>query len=322
MSSPTVTQETRVYALLLQCVYARNRGDWKKLLYYQNFSWRVLHLVMLQTLNEKRLWIKLRLPRNPLISEEITYLWELFKIRTGSPLLFPFKMKPLCLYPGLFSFLLRNFRAMFPTYRLSRQIRSAFLLLVVVFTSDVSHSFIHSFIHQWPYSPLLVPGFSFSFVIFFTQTVGLLGRMISPSQGPYLHTGQHKHRINAYTDIHALNGIRTHEPSVRDTEDSSCLSTRGHRDRSICIQRQCNYILNYEINRVIEFPLWNKEKYEIVNGNVGLSEIFRMPRFIGRFKCCNEVHCSSVYEVHKMTALYLSVRKLLLSKHCRKFTEI
>jgi hypothetical protein len=44
---------------------------------------------------------------------------------------------------------------------------------------------------------------------FFTQTVGLFGRGISPSQGRYLQTGQHKHRINAHTDIHALSGIRT-----------------------------------------------------------------------------------------------------------------
>jgi hypothetical protein len=33
----------------------------------------------------------------------------------------------------------------------------------------------------------------------FSQTVGLLGRVISSSQGLYLNTGQHKHRINAYT---------------------------------------------------------------------------------------------------------------------------
>jgi hypothetical protein len=59
----------------------------------------------------------------------------------------------------------------------------------------------HSFIHQWLYSPLLGPGLFISFVIFFTQTVGLLGRGISPSQGRYLHTGQHKHRLNAYTDM-------------------------------------------------------------------------------------------------------------------------
>jgi hypothetical protein len=57
--------------------------------------------------------------------------------------------------------------------------------------SNIFH-FIHSFIHQWLYSPLLGPGLFFSFVIFFTQTVGLLGRVISTSQGRYLHTGQHK----------------------------------------------------------------------------------------------------------------------------------
>jgi hypothetical protein len=31
----------------------------------------------------------------------------------------------------------------------------------------------------------------------YTQLVGLLGREISPSQGLYLHTEQHKHKINA-----------------------------------------------------------------------------------------------------------------------------
>jgi hypothetical protein len=36
-------------------------------------------------------------------------------------------------------------------------------------------------------------------VIIFSQTVGLLGRVISPSQGRYLNTGEHKQRINAYT---------------------------------------------------------------------------------------------------------------------------
>jgi hypothetical protein len=71
------------------------------------------------------------------------------------------------------------------------------------------------FIHQWLYRPLLGPGPFFNFVILFTQSVGHLGWVISPSQGRYLHTGQHKHRINAQGDIHALSGIRTHDPSVR-----------------------------------------------------------------------------------------------------------
>jgi hypothetical protein len=33
----------------------------------------------------------------------------------------------------------------------------------------------------------------------FSQTVGLLGRLTSPSQGRYINTGQHKHRINTCT---------------------------------------------------------------------------------------------------------------------------
>jgi hypothetical protein len=92
--------------------------------------------------------------------------------------------------------------------------------------------YIHSF-NQWLYSSLLGPGFFFSFVIIFTQTVGLLGRVICPSQGRYLHTGQHKHRINVQRDVHPLSGIRTHDPSVWAIEDSSYLRPRGHCDLSL-----------------------------------------------------------------------------------------
>jgi hypothetical protein len=52
----------------------------------------------------------------------------------------------------------------------------------------------------WLYSPLLGLGRFFSFLIY-TQSVGLLGRGISQSQGCYLHAEQHKHTINAYRDI-------------------------------------------------------------------------------------------------------------------------
>jgi hypothetical protein len=56
------------------------------------------------------------------------------------------------------------------------------------------------------------------------QSVGLLGREICPSQGRYLHTGQHKQNKRIHTpNIHALSGIRTHDSSVRAGEDSSCL---------------------------------------------------------------------------------------------------
>jgi hypothetical protein len=63
------------------------------------------------------------------------------------------------------------------------------------------------------------------------QSVGLLGRGISPSQGRYLH----EHRINTHRDIHALSGIRTFDPSVRSGEDSSCLRPRGHWDWPVVI---------------------------------------------------------------------------------------
>jgi hypothetical protein len=63
----------------------------------------------------------------------------------------------------------------------------------------------------------------------FSQTVGLLGRVISPSQGRYLHMGQHKENKRIHTPIiHALSGIRTHDPSVRASEDSSYLRPRDY----------------------------------------------------------------------------------------------
>jgi hypothetical protein len=48
------------------------------------------------------------------------------------------------------------------------------------------------------YSPLGPWPLLFSFMIIL-QTVGLLGRVISSSQGLYLNTGKHKHRKNTYT---------------------------------------------------------------------------------------------------------------------------
>jgi hypothetical protein len=100
------------------------------------------------------------------------------------------------------------------------------------FIEKLVHSFIHS---QWLYSPLLCPGLFFSFVIFFTQTVGLLGRVISQSQGRNLHAEQRKHRITQ-TDIHALIGIRTLNPSVRAGENNLCLRPREHCDLLIVFQ--------------------------------------------------------------------------------------
>jgi hypothetical protein len=48
-----------------------------------------------------------------------------------------------------------------------------------------------------PYTPFVGPWPLFQFSLSYTQLVRLLARGISPSQGRYLHTGQHKCRINA-----------------------------------------------------------------------------------------------------------------------------
>jgi hypothetical protein len=89
-----------------------------------------------------------------------------------------------------------------------------------------------SFIHSSMALQLLVgPWPLLQLPIFFTQTIGLLGRVISPSQGRYLPRGQHKYRINAHTDVYALSGIRAHDPSFRAREHSLCSRPRGHCDR-------------------------------------------------------------------------------------------
>jgi hypothetical protein len=96
-----------------------------------------------------------------------------------------------------------------------------------------SSGYIYLSVYLWLYSPLLVLD-RFSVSWSFTQSVGLLGQWISPSQGSYLHTGQHKHRtrVNAHTDIHALSGIRAHDLSAWAGEDSSFLRPGGHCHRS------------------------------------------------------------------------------------------
>jgi hypothetical protein len=45
------------------------------------------------------------------------------------------------------------------------------------------------------------------------------------------YTQENTNRINAHTDTHALSEIRTHDPSIRASEDNSCLKLCGHCDR-------------------------------------------------------------------------------------------
>jgi hypothetical protein len=80
------------------------------------------------------------------------------------------------------------------------------------------------------FSPLLLPLWSWflSFLIIL-QTVGLLGRVISSSQGLYSNTEKCTHTSN----IHALSGIRTHDPGFWASKDSTCPRPLGYRDRHL-----------------------------------------------------------------------------------------
>jgi hypothetical protein len=63
----------------------------------------------------------------------------------------------------------------------------------------------------------------------YRQLVGHLGRVISPTQGLYLHrTTQHR---ETQTHIHAPSRIRTWDLIIRETEDSTCLRPLGYWDR-------------------------------------------------------------------------------------------
>jgi hypothetical protein len=109
------------------------------------------------------------------------------------------------------------------------------------------------------------PGLFFSFVNSFTQTVWLPGRVISPSQGRYLHALQHKHRINLFTDIHALRGIETHYPSIRASEDSSWIRSCGNFDRQVF------WVLSFFTEKIVSSivfsPFINSEQNEDVSWN-------------------------------------------------------
>jgi hypothetical protein len=83
----------------------------------------------------------------------------------------------------------------------------------------------------------------------YSQPVGFFGRGINPSQGLYLHTEQHKHKIYAHnTDIHAW--IRNHDKSVRANEESSWTWPRGYCDRHLCTLCRVNTTLICEIHHL------------------------------------------------------------------------
>jgi Mn2+/Fe2+ NRAMP family transporter len=61
------------------------------------------------------------------------------------------------------------------------------------------------------------------FLELFKLIVGLLGRVISPSQGLYLHRTTQCSKTR--TNIHALSGIRTHDPGNQSASDRTTTVT-------------------------------------------------------------------------------------------------
>jgi hypothetical protein len=52
------------------------------------------------------------------------------------------------------------------------------------------------------------------------------------------YTGQHKHRINVHIhiNIHALSRIRTYDPDIKASQNSSYLRPLGYRDLLVALQ--------------------------------------------------------------------------------------
>jgi hypothetical protein len=80
---------------------------------------------------------------------------------------------------------------------------------------------------------------------------------------------------NTHTDIHAFSGIRTHDPSVRVGEGSSCLRPRGHCDRHCKLighnsflftqPKSCNEILEYCLKLIVCFYLLHDISQTLLN---------------------------------------------------------
>jgi hypothetical protein len=89
--------------------------------------------------------------------------------------------------------------------------------------------------------------------LYFSQAVGLLGRVVSSTQGLYLNTRQHKHRKCGHMlDIHAQGRIGTRNYSLRAIEDCSCLRRLGYRDRRKGSYNVQKYRLEVVKERVIQ----------------------------------------------------------------------
>jgi hypothetical protein len=105
--------------------------------------------------------------------------------------------------------------------------------------------------------------------------VGLLGRVIGSSQGLYLHrTTQHR---KTRTNIHALSGIRTHDPSnqpVKTRASDRTATVTGHCDRQMKLRN--SYLIEdfwvYEYIMLIPVSKPQTEHWTETKGKQGNNE--------------------------------------------------
>jgi hypothetical protein len=129
----------------------------------------------------------------------------------------------------------------------------------------------NSFIHQWLYSPLLGPGEFLSFVILFTVCrTPWTGDQLVARPLPTHRTAQ------THTDMHASSGIRTHDPSVRAGEDSSCLRPHSRLYRHL-IDRLVTgfglmtlFIAHFDTERdyTLQFTITHKLMFTVISSLV------------------------------------------------------
>jgi hypothetical protein len=89
-----------------------------------------------------------------------------------------------------------------------------------------------NFFFQWFFQAIQGPVLLFSSIIIFTddRTPWMRDQPIARPVPKHMTTQTQNKHIHT-PNIHALNVIRTHDPSVRASEDSLCLCPRGYCDR-------------------------------------------------------------------------------------------
>jgi hypothetical protein len=120
----------------------------------------------------------------------------------------------------------------------------------------------------------------------------------NPSQGHYLHTGQHKHRIKAYTNINTFSGICIHDPSVRGSENSSCLKAVFHQVRCNAAAWRTQVCVFIRCVDVLQRNAWARPQTALYTLRVGIA--------ISHFNIADSIMLSK--RVKKALAAYLLLK--------------